>query len=32
LAASVAPFTAIPTSARFNAGASLTPSPVHAIW
>jgi hypothetical protein len=27
-AASVAPFTATPTSARFSAGASFTPSPV----
>jgi len=30
LAASVAPDTAMPQSAFFNAGASLTPSPVHA--
>jgi hypothetical protein len=30
-AASVAPATAMPTSARFNAGASLTPSPVMPI-
>ena len=28
IAASVEPFTAMPTSARFSAGASLTPSPV----
>ena len=28
LAASVAPITAIPTSARLRAGASFTPSPV----